>query len=131
MPYASGYGVPHSVLPGVPGTRPEGVPPPVKGKDKDGGDETAQRGRLVVELPEDARLYIDDQPMKTQSGRRVFQTPPLAAGQTYYYILRGEVTREGTTQRETVRVLIRPGQESYATFPTLAPAPRVTATASR
>jgi uncharacterized protein (TIGR03000 family) len=137
----SGYGMPHSGGIIVPGTMvtpgggiPERVGPPdvnnKKGKDNN-GDEVSGRGRLVVELPEDARLYIDEQPMKTTSGRRVFQTPPLAAGQTYYYLLRAEVTREGRTQRETVRVLIRPGRESYATFPTLAPAPRTTTTASR
>jgi uncharacterized protein (TIGR03000 family) len=85
----------------------------------------------VVELPEDARLYIDDQQMKSQSGRRVFQTPPLDRGQTYYYILRAEVTRDGRTASETVRVIIRPGQEAYATFPTLAPAVTTTAQAGR
>jgi uncharacterized protein (TIGR03000 family) len=124
MPYA---GVPYvqSIVPGMGSPEnPERVPPP-------GKNEASARGRLVVELPEDARLYIDDQPMKTQSGRRVFQTPPLERGQTYYYMLRAEVTREGQTQRETVRVIIRPGQEAYATFPTLAPAITTTAQAGR
>ena len=120
------------VQPVVPGTGspiyPERVPPP--GMNGTNG-EVSNRGRLVIELPEDARLYIDDQPMKTQSGRRVFQTPPLDRGQTYYYIVRAEVTRNGETQRETVRVLIRPDQESHATFPTLAPATTTTAQAGR
>lgn len=126
------YGMPYANVPTVPGvplapgtgnTVPERVPAP----GKDGS--TSTRGRLVVELPEDAKLFIDDQQMKTQSGRRVFQTPPLDRTQTYYYVLRAEVTRDGRTLDETVRVLIRPGQEAYATFPTLAPA--VTTTASR
>jgi uncharacterized protein (TIGR03000 family) len=137
----SGYPMPHSGMvvptyPETPGVEKVG-PPDIKDKDKGKGkgkgddDEVSGRGRLVVELPEDARLYIDGQPMKTKSGRRVFQTPPLATGQSYYYILRAEVTREGRTQRESVRVIIRPGRESYATFPTLAPAPRATTTVSR
>jgi uncharacterized protein (TIGR03000 family) len=131
---------PGGVVYGAPGTPviPGGTPPAGGGAEKlpnpkkDKGDDNVNRGRLVVELPADARLFIDGRQMKTQSGRRVFQTPPLARGQTYYYDLRAEVTREGRVQRETVRVLIRPGQESQATFPTLAPAtPPATTTVSR
>jgi uncharacterized protein (TIGR03000 family) len=120
----SGYSMPYAGMPytqGVPvgpgGTVvPEQLPKPGK------GEGTSTRGRLVVEVPEDATLYIDDQPMKTKAARRVFKTPPLDRTQTYYYILRAEVTRDGRPLSETVRVLIRPGQEAYATFPTLAPA---------
>ena len=128
MPYGT---VPYTqsvpVVPGTGGTAPEKVGPPAKG----GTKEISDRGRLVVELPTDAKLFIDDQPMKTQAARRVFQTPPLQPGQTYYYILRAELTRNGQTARETVRVLIRPGEEAHATFPALAPATTNTVQASR
>jgi uncharacterized protein (TIGR03000 family) len=76
----------------------------------------ANRARLIVEVPEDAKLYIDDQLMKTTSARRNFSTPDLEPGQTYYYMLRVEVTRDNTRHSETRRVLIRPGQEAKATF---------------
>jgi uncharacterized protein (TIGR03000 family) len=74
------------------------------------------QARVIVELPADARLYVDDQLMKTTSARRVFSTPTLEKGQTYYYILRAEVMRDGKTQTDTRRVLVRAGQEIKASF---------------
>jgi uncharacterized protein (TIGR03000 family) len=74
---------------------------------------------LLVELPPDAKLYIDDQPMKTTSSKRSFNTPLLQQGQQYYYILRAEVVRDGRTYTETRRVLLRAGQEIRASFPEL------------
>ncbi|MCI0464855.1 MAG: TIGR03000 domain-containing protein [Gemmataceae bacterium] len=118
--------------PGPPagGKEPEKIGPPGKkgdGKDGKDGDEVSNRARLVVELPTDAKLYIDDQQMKTNSARRVFNTPPLELGQTYYYVLRAEVVRDGQTRSETQRVLLRPGQEIRASFSTLDTAPTATA----
>jgi uncharacterized protein (TIGR03000 family) len=80
------------------------------------GGETSAKARLVVSLPADAKLYIDDKAMKTKSARRTFRTPALQPGQTYYYVLRTEVVREGRTYTETKRVLIRPGEVVRARF---------------
>jgi uncharacterized protein (TIGR03000 family) len=74
------------------------------------------RARLVIELPADAKLFIDDQPMKATSGVRTFQTPQLQSGSTYYYILKVEVVRDSATRSETKRVLIKAGEEVTATF---------------
>jgi uncharacterized protein (TIGR03000 family) len=71
---------------------------------------------MVVELPADAKLYVDDQLMKTGSDRREFKTPVLEAGQTYFYILRAEVTRDGKSFTETKRVTVRAGDEIRASF---------------
>jgi uncharacterized protein (TIGR03000 family) len=90
-----------------------------KNKDKDKDGASINRAKLIVELPTDAKLYIDDQPMKTPSGRRVFNTPPLQPGQTYYYILRAEVVRDGQRKVSEQRIIIRPGQEARATFANL------------
>lgn len=109
------------------GGKEELIPPPVK--DKKDGEQVSSRGRLVVQLPADAKLYIDNQPMKTQADRRIFNTPPLLPGQTYYYDLRAEVVRDGRARSETQRVLIRAGQETSAAFPNLGAT--VTATAQR
>jgi len=78
--------------------------------------------KLVVEVPADAKLYVDDQLMKTMSARRVFNTPTLDKGQTYYYILRAEMAIDGKTVSETKRVLVRAGEEVKANFAELAAA---------
>jgi uncharacterized protein (TIGR03000 family) len=107
--------------PAVP-VRPEVVPAPKK----EGSETLGQtRARLIVELPSEATLYIDDQKMNSTSSRRVFNTPQLERGETYYYILRAEVTKDGSPVTVTKRVLIKPGEEIQADFRDLA-APTVT-----
>jgi len=75
------------------------------------------RAKLVVELPEDAKLYIDDQLMKTASGKRTFSTPTLDRAQAYYYMVRAEVVRDGKTYSETKRVIVRAAETAQALFP--------------
>jgi uncharacterized protein (TIGR03000 family) len=69
-----------------------------------------------VEIPSEARLYIDDRPMQTPSSRRTFTTPALQPGQSYYYIVRAELVRDGKNFTETKRVIVRPGEEVTASF---------------
>jgi len=93
--------------------------PPAEGEKKpeDGGVRLdSNRARLVVEVPAEAKLFIDDQPMKSTAETRVFTTPALAQGQTYYYELKVEVARDGVTQSETRKVLIRAGERARAVF---------------
>jgi uncharacterized protein (TIGR03000 family) len=101
---------------------PEKGPPPAKQDDK--GE--VSRARLIVQVPADAKLYIDDQQMRTTSNRRVFNTPSLQRGETYYYILRAEVVRNGQTVSQTRRVLLRAGEVVNASFNELRPAPAAT-----
>jgi uncharacterized protein (TIGR03000 family) len=92
---------------------PEQVPPPQKvGELKD----QSGRAQLIVEVPTNAKLYVDDHLMNTTSQRRVFNTPVLQQGQTYYYIVRAEVDRDGMTYGSTQRVIIRPGDIIRTTF---------------
>jgi uncharacterized protein (TIGR03000 family) len=76
----------------------------------------ANRARLIVELPADAKLYIDDQLMRTTSERRAFNTPLLLRGQTYYYELRAEVLRDGKPVAVTKRVTLKAGDIVQARF---------------
>jgi uncharacterized protein (TIGR03000 family) len=98
-----------------PGT--EKAPPPKK----DGGKEAMAPGKakLIIDVPEDAKLYIDDQLMKTTAGKRSFNTPALERGQTYYYIVRAEVVIDGKSVTESKRVLVRAGEEIQTGFPEL------------
>jgi len=98
------------------GTTPEPVPAPKKEESK---TTALDRARLIITLPADAKLYVDDQLTKATSDHRVFSSPGLDEGQTYYYILRAEVVRDGKTQSETKRVLLHAGDVIETSFPDL------------
>jgi uncharacterized protein (TIGR03000 family) len=82
------------------------------------------QARLIVELPANARLYIDDQLMQTPSGRRTFNSPVIEPGQAYYYMARAEVVIDGKTYTETKRAVVRAGQVTQVTFQELLAATR-------
>ena len=116
--YPPAYYTPPSAMPpagGAPAGAPEAAPPPAKGGDKK-DEVSATRAKLIVEVPADAKLYIDDQLMKTPSTRRVYSTPDLERGQAYYYMVKVEVVRDGQKQTETKRVILRAGEEVRADF---------------
>lgn len=71
---------------------------------------------IVVELPADAKLTIDDQPTESTSGRRVFTTPDLEEGKEYSYTLKAEVVRDGRVQVITKKVAFRAGEEAQVTL---------------
>jgi len=117
----SGYGVPAPSVPPTmaPGTTtpgrpaPEVTPPPAERKKV---SEEQVRSKVRVEVPEDAKLYIDGKLMRTASARRIFQTPPLEPNRIYFYDVRVELERNGQTFRDSQRLIIRPGQEVTASF---------------
>ncbi len=75
------------------------------------------RARILVELPSDARLYIDDQLTMGANGVRSFTTPELAAAQDYFYDVRAELVRDGeVVARASERVIFRPGEEKRLTL---------------
>jgi uncharacterized protein (TIGR03000 family) len=98
----------------APATPPETVPPP-KDKDKD-KTSLPSKARLIVQLPAGAKLYVDDQLSKNTAERRVFSTPTLEPGQSYYYILRAELEKDGKTYSDTRRVIVKAGAEVTASF---------------
>jgi uncharacterized protein (TIGR03000 family) len=116
--YATGYTPAHvqPAMPGAPGAAPEKVPAP---KPEEKKVSAANAAKLIIDLPADAKLFVDDQLMKTTSAHRVFNTPTLESGQTYFYILRAEVVRDGKSQSESKRVIVRAGEEIRAAFPEL------------
>jgi uncharacterized protein (TIGR03000 family) len=101
---------------------PEMIPAPKPDeKKRDGGTGSVapDRAKVVVQLPAGAKLYVDDQPIKTSSDYQSFNTPRLEPGQTYYYEVRAEAVRDGKTVVESKRILVRPGQEVSVAFPKL------------
>jgi uncharacterized protein (TIGR03000 family) len=80
-----------------------------------GGSAVASTGNeatIVVHVPADATVTIDDEATTSTSSRRVFVTPALETGKEYHYTLTAQVVRDGKTQTVTERVTVRPGEVS-------------------
>jgi uncharacterized protein (TIGR03000 family) len=90
-----------------------------KEKDKDTGTKKEasfpKQGRLLVELPPDARLYVDGREMSLADIRHVL-TPELTPGREYFYTLKVEAVRDGKPVEESRRLTVRAGQVSRADF---------------
>jgi uncharacterized protein (TIGR03000 family) len=72
--------------------------------------------RLILEVPAGANLFVDDVAMAGRDTTRQFATPPLEPGQTYYYTVRVDATRDGRPVSETRRVLVRANEIVRETF---------------
>jgi uncharacterized protein (TIGR03000 family) len=115
---------------------PEVVPlPKVKDKKKDedkkAGDQESARARVHITVPDGGKLFVDGQHINVPAGTRMFHTPLLAPGQSYFYDIGIEFTRNGERQRMDRRILIRPGEEVAVSIDTLRPPGSYTASAPR
>jgi uncharacterized protein (TIGR03000 family) len=111
---APAHGTPVITTPAAPAVQPEQLPAP-KGK-------TDKEAKLIIEVPAQAKLYIDNQLMKATDSTRVFNTPQLQPNTMYYYDLRAEVVRDGQTVAETKRVTLKAGDTVRASFELAQPA---------
>jgi uncharacterized protein (TIGR03000 family) len=103
------------------GTGSEELGKPKSGKNGDKETTVPTRAKLLVEVPSDARLFIDDMPVKVPAGVRSFDTPPLEPGQLFYYVVRVEAMRDGRPVTETRRIIVQAGQVARADFRELGP----------
>lgn len=71
---------------------------------------------IVVNLPADATLTVDDQPTTSTSDRRVFVSPPLAQGMDYGYVLTAKMTHEGKLSTVSQRVVVHAGEKREVTL---------------
>ena len=71
---------------------------------------------IVVSLPADAKLMIDDQPTTSTSDHRVFVSPSLTAGKDFTYTLKAEITVNGKATVVSQVVTVRAGEESQVTL---------------
>ncbi len=65
---------------------------------------------VVVTLPADAKLIVDDQPTASTSETRVFSSVNLRPGKVYEYTLRAEVVRDGELQSVSRQITVRAGE---------------------
>jgi uncharacterized protein (TIGR03000 family) len=136
--YTSGYYTPGTNMPatGTPGVSGPGgqsgssggAAPVDRGDRRDEGD----RGRrdedrnkevlaptpatLIVTLPADAKLLIDDTATRSTSATRTFMTPPLEPGREFHYTLKAETRRGDEPVTVTRDVTVRAGQETRVTL---------------
>ncbi|MBL8800160.1 MAG: TIGR03000 domain-containing protein [Planctomycetia bacterium] len=77
--------------------------------------------QITVRLPENARLYVNDDQCTLTSETRSFQTPQLKSDKEYSYTLRAEVVRDGRTVSEVKRVTFKGGEQVDVQFKELGP----------
>lgn len=87
------------------------------------------QAHLSVQVPSDAKLFVDGMETRTSSENRVFDTPPLQRGSSYYYDVRVEIIRAGRTISETRQVVVRAGETASVSFANVGSPNRETQTA--
>ena len=79
----------------------------------------AAPARMTIEMPADAKLFVDGNLTKGSGASRQFHTPELANGSTYFYELKAELIVDGKPVVEEKRVLVRSGDSLTESFPKL------------
>jgi uncharacterized protein (TIGR03000 family) len=90
------------------------------------GKEVAAPATIIVSLPADAKLTVDDAPTTSTSSTRVLVSPTLEPGREFHYTLTAEITRDGKPQVTSQRITVRAGEETRVNlqFPTASVAQR-------
>ncbi len=94
---------------GAPMTTTVDPPAPVEAASDD-------RGHITLTVPEDATVYLVDQPMTITGPVREYVVAGLTPGREYRYPVRVEVTRNGQLYRATAEPRIRAGQPMSLAF---------------
>ncbi len=76
---------------------------------------------IVVDLPADAKLRIDNDATSSTGASRVFQSPTLNPGKEYQYTLTAEVVRDGKPVKAEQVVTVKAGQTTPVTLTLPAP----------
>ena len=97
------------------GKEPEKIGAPKAPKKETRGPASAT---IIVSLPADAKLIVDDTVTTSTSASRVLTTPELGLGQDYHYNLKAEVVLDGKTVTVAKQVAVRAGEQtSVSLFP--------------
>jgi uncharacterized protein (TIGR03000 family) len=100
----SGGGV---ILQGTPQPSGEKAPKP---KEKREESKVPAPVTIVVDLPADAKLLIENEATTSTGDSRVFQSPTLTPGKEYQYTLTAEVVRDGKPIKAEQVVTVKAGQ---------------------
>jgi uncharacterized protein (TIGR03000 family) len=80
------------------------------------GQERTSSCHMVITVPVDARVYINDHRTLAKGAVRQFRSEGLLPGKVYTYRIRAEVQRDGRLHRETKTVDVRAGQTKNLVF---------------
>jgi uncharacterized protein (TIGR03000 family) len=87
------------------------------GKPKDGKTSAVPApATIIVSLPEDAALTVDDVATTSTGDSRTFVSPELQPGKDYHYNLKATVTRDGKQVVVEKRVIVHAGEITPATL---------------
>lgn len=101
------------------------APAPAPAPEKKAASIKAEKAKVIVEVPADAKVFVDDKVTKAEGTERTFSTPELDANLEYYYVVRAEVTRDGKPVIETKRITVKAGEVTKASFAALGKAEEV------
>lgn len=88
------------------------MPPPGEQAPMPRGD-TAE---VIVNVPDDAEVWIEGAKMKQTGGRRRFTSPSLVPGHSYAYEIRASWTENGRKVSDSKSITIHAGDRSSLTF---------------
>lgn len=71
---------------------------------------------ILVQLPAEAKLLIDNEATTSTGSSRVFQSPALNPGKEYHYTLTAEIVRNGKPVKAEQVVTVRAGQTTPVTL---------------
>jgi uncharacterized protein (TIGR03000 family) len=108
------YGYPAPVVAG-----PAETPRPADTLTKEEQVSVPDRARLIVELPANAKLYVDDRAISDAASTKSFRTPVLEKGQEFFYEVRVEAMRDGKAVSETRRIIVKAGAVVRSDFRSL------------
>jgi uncharacterized protein (TIGR03000 family) len=77
---------------------------------------SAGRARVIVQVPDGARLYVQGQKVAVTKDNNSFVTPMLDAGARYAYTMRVEADVDGQTVSETKQVMVEAGSSVEVNF---------------
>jgi len=108
---------PHGAVPAYPGTIVPATPAvpaePLKAPMK---TEANAPATIIVSVPADAKLTIDETATASTSTQRVFVTPALVPGKAYHYNMKVEYVQDGKPVVATKKVDVTAGNETKVSF---------------
>ncbi|MEL7497357.1 MAG: TIGR03000 domain-containing protein [Planctomycetota bacterium] len=77
---------------------------------------TTDRVVLKLAVPEDAKVFINDQPTRTPGTIRRFESTQLDADREYHYLVKAEIERNGKKLIRSRMVALQPGVDQNVTL---------------